>query len=400
MPKRVGHDNSEIPSPKYKNQHGVCLRHQSNILILATVLLTNAFGMAADLKGRVVNGTTRKPGVGDDVVLLRLSQDGMSETARTRADNRGQFRFPLSDPQATYVVRAIHQGVTYHNVAKPGIRNLVLEVYEVADQLADATAIMDVERLEATNEILEVKQLITVRNNSQPPRTLMNDRTFEIQLPPDAQVQSGLVQVEDGPPIKQKPLAGGQKGQYYFVFPIRPGDTRFAVIYRVRYNGEALITPVIRNLREKFVVMLPQSMQFTPQVVGTFQEMRGTTPDNVQGTGPMMPGQSAAFRIVGVGTLRELEGRREEAQVAKSDPGTRPGGGIGPPIDAPDPLQKYRVPILSGLIILVVAGAAYAHRKSKPSVGYDGAGQSVLSTVVKQSLPRRTNRRRRKSVRV
>jgi 5-hydroxyisourate hydrolase-like protein (transthyretin family) len=328
------------------------------------MLLTAAFGMAAELKGTVVNGTTGKPASGDEVALLRLSQDGMSETARTRADDGGHFHFPLTDQQTTYVVRAIHQGVTYHNVAKPGIKNLVLEVYDVANQLADANAIMDVERFEATDDTLEVKHLITVRNNSKPPRTLMNDHTFEIQLPTDARVQSGLVQVEDGPPLKQKPIAGGQKGQYYFVFPIRPGDTRFAVIYQRPYNGEALITPVIRNPGEKFVVMLPQSMQFMAQVAGTFQTMPGTTPDNVLGSAPMTPGQSIAFQIAGVGTLQELQGRREGAQSAKSVPSTRPGGGIGPPIDAPDPLQKYRVEILGGLIGLVAIFAAYTARKT------------------------------------
>jgi hypothetical protein len=376
------------------------LRYQSNTLILATILLSTAFGMASDLKGRVVNGTTRKPASGDEVVLLRFSQDGMSETARTRADSRGQFRFPLIDPQTTYVVRAIHQSVTYHNVSKPGIRNLVVEVYDAVDKLADITAIMDVERFETTNDTLEIKQLITVRNNSQPPRTLMNDHTFEIQLPANAQLQSGMVQVEDGPPLKQKPIAGGQKGQYYFVSPIRPGDTRFAVIYQLPYNGEALITPVVRNPGEKFVVMLPQSMQFTPEVAGTFQAMLGTTPDNVQGTAPIMPGQSPAFRIGGIGTLTELEGRREKAQTTKTDPASRPGGGIGPPIDAPDPLEKHRVAILSGLIILVAAGAAYAHRKSKlphQAVARYRGIHSDSSNAVKQSPPRRTNRRRRQS---
>jgi len=352
--------------------------------------------MAAELRGRVVNGTTRKPASGDEVVLLGLSQDGMNETARTRADNRGQFRFPLTDQQATYVVRAIHQGVTYHNVTEPGIRNLIVEVYDAVDKLADITAIMDVERFEATNDTLEVKQLITVRNNSQPPRTLMNDRTFEIQLPPDAHVQSGMVQVEDGPPLKQKPIAGSQKGQYYFGSPIRPGDTRFAVIYQVPYNSEALISPVVRNPGEKFVVMLPQSMQFTPEVAATFQEMPGTTPDNVQGTGPMTPGQSVAFRIAGVGTLKELEGRREAGQAAKPDPARRPGGGIGPPIEAPDPLQKYRLPILSSLAALVVTGAAYAHRKSRLALAVEnvGDGHPFSSGVVKQ-MPRRARRRHR-----
>jgi len=59
-----------------------------------------------------------------------------------------------------------------------------LKYFDVAQQLEGVTAIMDVQRFEATSDQLEVKQLITVRNDSRPPRTLMNDRPFEIQLPP------------------------------------------------------------------------------------------------------------------------------------------------------------------------------------------------------------------------
>lgn len=95
----------------------------------------------------------------------------------------------------------IHQGATYHKmVAEPGANPVVIQVYEIAQKLEGLTAIMDVQRFEATNEILEVKQLIIVRNESVPPRTLMSDRPFEIQLPPEAQVVSGLVQIEEGQP--------------------------------------------------------------------------------------------------------------------------------------------------------------------------------------------------------
>jgi hypothetical protein len=61
-------------------------------------------------------------------------------------------------------------------------------------------------------------------------------------LPPQSQVQYGLVQVGEEQPLKQRPIAGNHQGQYYFTFPMRPGDTRFAIVYRVptmekpRYN--------------------------------------------------------------------------------------------------------------------------------------------------------------------
>src|SRR5438105_3570809 len=63
---------------------------------------------------------------------------------------------------------------------------------------------------------LEVKQLVTMHNASKPPRTLMNDRPFSIQLPPEAQVLSGLVQLGDGEPLKSKPAPGERKGEYAF----------------------------------------------------------------------------------------------------------------------------------------------------------------------------------------
>jgi len=334
-------------------------------LVLATHLIVSSFLFAADIKGTVVNGTTRRPGAGDEVVLLSLSREGMKETARATADLRGQFSLPVPDPQASHVVRVIHQGITYHRTMEAGAKRFTVEVFDVARQLEGVTAIMDVQRFEATGDQLEVKQLITVRNESQPPRTLMNDRPFEIQLPAEARVKSGLVQVEDGQPLKQNPVAGDQKGQYYFVFPIRPGDTRFAVVYHLPYRGEALIEPKIRNPRERFIIMLPKAMKFEPKVAGIFQPMPGTTPDNVQGASPVRADQVVAFRISGTGMLEELEGQRQEAQLRKSNSAPSPGGGLGAPIDAPDPLQQYRVSILLGLVLLMIIGVIYVTRKTR-----------------------------------
>ena len=78
---------------------------------------------------------------------------------------------------------------------------------------------MDVQRFEATADTLEVRQLITMRNDSKPPRTLMNDRPFEISLPADAQVESGLVQVENGKPLQQKPCAVSRRGVITSLLP-------------------------------------------------------------------------------------------------------------------------------------------------------------------------------------
>jgi hypothetical protein len=364
---------------------------------LAIMLATTALAAAVDLKGRAINRTTMRPAVGDEVILLSLSDAGMSEAARSQTDAKGNFRLTVAEPKLTHVVRVVHQGIAYHQLVEPGTRPVAVAVYDVADRVDNVAAVMDVERFEATNDMLEVKQLITVRNDSRPPRTLMNDCPFEIQLPSEAEVKSGMVQVEDGQPLKQKPIAGDRKGRYHFEFPIRPGDTRFAIVYRMPYNGQALIQPSLRNPSEKFVVMVPKSMKFDPQAQGVFHSMPNTTLDEVQGTDAVTGGQTIAFRISGTGMLEELRARRQEAEPTKTTSANAPGGGLGPPIEAPDPLQKYRWQILAGITVLTLSGAIYVTMKTR---GHHEAINPAIVRRMKRELARqqphnRAMRRRR-----
>ena len=333
----------------------------SFLAAVLTVLILSAPASAIELKGTVINGSTRKPAVGDEVVLLTLSQEGMSESARTKTDSTGRFILSVADAQETHLVRITHERVTYHKLVEPDLKRMRIQVYDATEKLDGISAIMDVQRFEATDDRLEVKQLITVRNASKPPRTLTNDHAFEIQLPPEARVQSGLVQIEDGRPVKQKPVPGEQKGQYYLLSPLRPGDTRFAVVYSLPYTGEAVIEPKLRNPSERFVIMLPRSMKFEPRVAGTFLSMPNVSPDNVQGTMAVRAGQILTFRISGTGTLEELQGSRG-AHASEAPKKEGPGGGLGAPIDAPDPLHRGRWQILVGLIVMLGIGAVWAMR--------------------------------------
>jgi len=330
--------------------------------VLATLLVVGASASATDLTGRVINGTTKKPAVGDEVVLLLILGGNEKESARAKTDGAGRFRFTVTGPPGPRLVRVIHQGVAYDKMAEPGVNLLVFPVYDVVDKLDGVTAIMDVQRFEARSDTLEVKQLITMHNASKPPRTLLNDRPFEIQLPPETQVLSGLVQIEDGLPLKGKPSSGDRKGEYYFRSPLRPGDTRFAIVYRLSYNGEAVVEPRIRSAQERFVVMLPKPMRFEPQAEGIFQPMPNVSKDNVQGTAPVTTGQTLAFRISGTGVLAELQGRQQpsrsdnEQRVAQLDLRFHTSPGTG----------RLDGLILSGLggVLLVFSAVYIARRRS------------------------------------
>jgi hypothetical protein len=329
---------------------------------LGASLMLSTYSSAAALRGMVTNGTAGGPSAGDEVVLLSSSQDGMMEAARTKSTNAGTFHFLVPDADQSYLVRVIHQGVAYHQTITPGVQSLEIRVYDVAERLEGISAIMDVQRFEANDETLRVRQLVTMRNASRPPRTLAGDRTFSIQLPPAATLESGLVQVEMAQPLRQKPLPGDREGDYYFQFPLRPGDTRFAVIYTIPYSGEALIAPTLRNPQEQFVVMIPKSMEFRPVTEGVFRPMADVTADNVLQTEPVNAGQILEFRISGTGVLAELQ---SPEQRERSKEIGRPGGGLGPPSTAPDPLLAYRWWILGAFAMMLVGGGFYVTRQPK-----------------------------------
>jgi len=360
--------------------------------VLATLLVVGASASASDLTGRVINGTTKKSPVGDEVALLTISGGSEKESARAKTDGAGHFSFTVADARGTRLVRVVHQGVTYEKMVEPDAAFVAIQVYDVADKLDDVTAVMDVQRFEAGSDSLEVKRLITMHNASKPPRTLMNDRPFSIQLPADAQVLSGLVQLGDGEPHKGKPAPGERKDEYYFRSPLRPGDTRFAVVYRLPYHGEAVIEPTIRNAQERFVVMLPKSMTFEPQAGGIFQPMLEVSPDNVQGTGPVTFGERLAFRISGTGTLAELQGRQQPSRSDSVQPVGQPDLGFhaSPGTSGRDKL------ILSGLGVVLLMFSAVLIAKKRRQVPPSGEPAVLLV----ESRRGQTNGRRKRRVRV
>jgi hypothetical protein len=86
-----------------------------------------------------------------------------------------------------------------------------------------------------------------------------------------------------------------------------------------------------------------------------------------------------AFKLSGEGTLAppaDENGAPSQGSSAQSD--NRPGGGLGPTIDAPDPLQKYRWWILGGFAaVLIVGGIFIASRQQAANRGARAKGKSL-----------------------
>jgi hypothetical protein len=336
-------------------------------LVLFTLVVVSA--SAQTLSGKVTNRTTSKPARGDDVVLLSLGQ-GMEESGRTQTDANGNFSVKLDNATSPHLVRISHQGVTYYRMAPPGTTSVEVQVYEVAKKVDGVSVTADVMRFRTQGSELQCIQLFAVNNASDPPRTQMSDQSFEFYLPNGAQLDQSMAMTAGGQPINSAPVPQKQKNRYAFLFPLRPGETQFQVSYHMPYSGEASFDLKTLYGAQHFVVVLPKTMQFTAGPGATFQSMQDPRESDavVQVASNTTAGQPLAFKISGTGRMSDesekTKGRGTPsggAQTSGAVAGrvSRPGGGLGPPIDAPDPLQKYRWYILGGLGILLVAGAVH-----------------------------------------
>jgi hypothetical protein len=343
------------------------------LVLLWTLLLASASGQT--LTGQVTNGTTKKPAAGDDVVLLSLGQ-GMEESGRTQTDAKGNFSLKLDDATSPHLVRVIHQGVTYHRMAPPGTASVEVQVYDVAKKVDGIRVTADVMRFQAQGSELQGIRLFAVNNASDPPRTQMSDQSFEFYLPDGAQVDQSMAMTAGGQPINSAPVPQKQKNRYAFVFPLRPGETQFQVSYHMPYSGEASFDPKSLYDAQHFVVVLPKTIKFSPGPGENFQSMDDPRQSDavVQVASNTTAGQPLVFKISGTGTMSDEpeEAKRSGNPVGGAQTGgpvagrdSRPGGGLGPPIDAPDPLEKYRWYILGGFGIVLAAGAIYIASRSK-----------------------------------
>ena len=335
------------------------------VAILLCFLSTLA--TAQTLTGTVKNSTTGKPAAGDDVVLLSLGQ-GMEEAGRTKSDAKGNFSFKLDNAQGPHLVRVIHQDVTYHRMAPPGTTSVEVEVYDVAKKVEGIEIIADVMRIQVEQGQLEIMRQFAVQNSSKPPRTQMNEHNLEFYLPDGAQIIASSAMTEGGNPLNTAPVPEDEKKtRYAFVFPLRPGTTQFEVAYQLPYTGSANIDPKSIYPLQHFVAMLPKSIQFSGAPGANYQVTPyPKEPDaNVEVASNVAAGQSVAFKISGEGVLKGSDSSSEGSEGGSAQGDNRPGGGLGPPIDAPAPFQKYQWYILGGFAVLLVAGGVFVASKQQ-----------------------------------
>jgi hypothetical protein len=379
------------------------IRKFAQLAMLAATLV--AVAAAQNVTGTVRNGTTNKPAAGVDVVILDLSQ-GMTEAGSTKADSQGRYSLPLGAGQMPHLVRVSYQGATYFKMVPPGVTSADIEIYDAAKKVEGVSGTVRVIRAQTESNTLQVIELYAINNKSNPPRTVASDNSFEIVLPEGAQIDQATAQGPNGQPISNTPSATKQKNHYAFSFPLRPGETRFQLSYNLPYSGEASLNPQNTIPFEHFVAMLPSSMKFEAKSPGQFNPMNDQPGSLVQVATNVKPGQDLSFRVSGTGQLTS----DDQQQTASSRGGgamggdsasattqrVGPGGGLGPPIDAPDPLADYRWWILGGFGIVLTGGAYLASTRNPrastaaPSTPYETVDVTIPTSAAPSKVARAT----------
>jgi hypothetical protein len=347
---------------------------------------------AVAITGSVNNGTTEKVSAGEPVTLIALGQ-GMQEIGHTKTDAVGRFAVDASD-SGMHLIRVDHQGVAYFQQVPPNTSSVNVQVFDVAPAVAGVGTEANVMRMETDAQGLKVVQNFFVKNGSAPPRTQFSNHSYEIYLPPGAQIEGSAALGPGSMPVQSSPVPLAEKGLYAFSFPLRPGETQFQLSYHLPYPGSFSFTPRMATAVANFVVILPKTMTFKAGTGVSFQPLQEDVNAQTFLVRDVAAAQSLSFAVSGSGVMPRdsAAAGQEAAQGAaapdSSSPGssstdTRPGIGLGNPIDTPDPLDKYKWWILGGLaVIFAIAAAFFLRRPANEPMAPLAAAQPVASAPV------------------
>jgi hypothetical protein len=199
---------------------------------------------AAEISGRVTNGTTGQPVPGQFINLLAL-RGQMVPVREAETDAEGRFRFVVAaNPNERFLVQVPYRGVMYSRpalFATGGKVTVDLEVFEADARPQDVQVDAHTIALQPHRGHVRVNEFFLVKNTSTPPRTYADDAgTFRFTLPGvvgDLQVSAGRA---GGAPLRQQPQPLEEQNSFALTYAFKPGDTEVQISYAVPMVGATI----------------------------------------------------------------------------------------------------------------------------------------------------------------
>jgi len=195
--------------------------------------------------GIVTNQTTGQPQTGATVTLYKLGQDGPEAMTSVKSGTSGKFDIPDTPKGGPHMLQTVHAGITYNKMLPPGrpATDLAVDVYNASAKPDGARVVTHMILLEPDGMKLNVNESIIWRSDSKTAFYDEKNGTMRFYLPPGA---AGKVRVNctapQGMPIERPAVKTRTADVYTVDFPVKPGETRFDLLYDLPMTGPGTFT--------------------------------------------------------------------------------------------------------------------------------------------------------------
>jgi hypothetical protein len=334
---------------------------QSLCGIAVMLLALPGSARAGTLNGTAKNGTTGKPAAGIEIILIQL-QGGMQPVGNTKSDAQGHFRF--DDPNvgaAPMLVRAVYNGINFHQPVPPGKTDIEIEVFEPSNDPKTIAIPSRVVFFQPNGSSLIVGEEYSIENKSAPPQAYYKaDGNFEFALPAQAKLQQVAAAGPAGMPVVQAPI--DKKGNRYAIaYAFRPGSSTVRYSYEMPYpNNSATVNVPISTLTGRLLVVAPPTMTISGdglQLGGQDQGM------NIYGRENVAAGTIVEVKVSGTAPPPQEANAGGETPKEAADARSSESTGGATVQQVPGRLDVLKYPLLGGFAVMFLLGAILLARK-------------------------------------
>jgi hypothetical protein len=347
------------------------------VTILTLFIGSVVTARAGTLHGTIRNATTGKPAANTEVVLIQL-QGGMQPVANTKTDASGQFSFDNPSLGAQpMLVRAVYQGVNFHQPVPPGKNEIQVDVFDTTQDVKTIDIPSHLVVLQPNGSILVVGEEYAVQNKSNPPLAFFRaDGTFNFAVPENAQLKQAAAWGPSGMPVVQATI-DKSKNRYAIAFAFRPGENGVRYFSEVPYakNTATIKIPSVYP-GARLAVLAPPSMQVSGDGLvanGQEQGMSVYVRESGKGTGEF------SLNVSGTAPPAAAEGGPDAGGAPTQDAQQGTAARSGVTVEQiPGRLDVLKWPLVAGFVGLFALGGIILARK--PVAVVATVGPSELAT--------------------
>lgn len=316
--------------------NGFRLRGLASLRMVGMLLFAITANAAVD--GVVVNQTTGKPQAGATVTLYKVTTEGPTSLESVKSSADGKFTIKQEPAGGPHLLQAAYDGVTYNKMLPPGMPStgLMVNVYNSTPQRGAVKIMQHMILLEPSATELSVKESFFYKNDG---KTTWNDAVrgnlrFEIPAGSRGNVEVNAT-APQGMPIRRAPEKTDEPGVMKVDFPVKPGETRIDLSYKVDFKSPGKFSGRSLEKAESTMMAIPAGVE----VKGEGIEDRGKEPST----------QASIFSVIRDKYTVEMNGTGELGGGARNEDD-------GPEIQVSPARvmeRKYYVIGLAGAILLL-----------------------------------------------